>query len=258
MKYYDTSNYGLIKASGLDAKKYLQGQLTCDVHKMQTHIAIPGAYCNQKGRMISFFFAFLHDEHIYLSMPKAIISNTITALKKYAIFSKVEFIDASNEVTRIGCLGALPERLPVNLVNIPLGTDLNEVIVFGEVPSEFSIDHQLPTNEWEYLRIEAGIPNLYPETQEALLPHPCNIVKLGGIDFKKGCFLGQEIIARMHYRAKLKKEMISVDYKSIKKPELLSILTLDDGKKAELIDLIPTKDEANHYKCLVIVAESDT
>jgi hypothetical protein len=149
---------GLLKISGTDAKKFLQGQLTCNMEDVtsQGHLA---AHCNPQGRIISLFHIFLHQNNYYLLMPVNMVPIAIAALKKYAVFYKV------------------------GLESIPL----------SELP--------FPALD------TTGIPAIYPETSGKFLPHELNLHQLNAISFDKGCYTGQEIIARMHYRGKLKKHL---------------------------------------------------
>jgi len=157
---------GLLKVSGNDAKKLLQGQLTCDVNDILPSQSRLGAHCNPQGRIISLFYLFNYQDDYYLQMPREMIAIALKALKKYAIFFKVELTDASDELSIIGS----------------------------------SCSH-LPTF------LENGVAMIYPETSGVFLPHEINLPQLNGVSFNKGCYTGQEIIARMHYRGKLKNQL---------------------------------------------------
>lgn len=157
---------GLLKVSGSDAKKLLQGQLTCDVNDITPTQSRLGAHCNPQGRIISLFYLFNYQDDYYLQMPRDMIAIALKALKKYAIFFKVELTDASDESSIIG-----------------------------------NLDSHLPTF------LENGVAMIYPETSGVFLPHEINLPQLNGISFNKGCYTGQEIIARMQYRAKLKNQL---------------------------------------------------
>ncbi len=179
MDKINASFLGLLCVSGTDAKKLLQGQLTCDVNEItETHSSL-AALCNPQGRVISLFQLFLFQENYYLQMPREMVAITSNILKKYAVFYKVKLHDASDE--------AIP----------PFNTEKN-------------------LSEWKRKNIEAGIPAIYPDTSEKFLPHEINLHLLNAISFNKGCYTGQEIIARMQHRGRLKKEMklmiVQLDY----------------------------------------------
>jgi hypothetical protein len=150
--------------SGIDTKKFLQGQLTCNVEAVPPAPSfIWGAQCNPQGRVICTFKIFTHNDTYGLQMPTEMIAIAKNKLKKYAIFFKVSLNhDSANYIA---------------------------------------------SNKLE--EVSQCIPNIYPTTSEKYLPHELNLVKIGAVSFTKGCFTGQEIIARMEYRGKLKKHLYS-------------------------------------------------
>lgn len=220
----DLSYLGLIKVKGPDAAKLLQGQLTCDVNDITPTVSRLAAHCNPKGRIISLFQLFLYQQHYYLQMPRFLIPIALEALKKYAVFFKVELSDASDEFITVGYCGnglqqiidTLPQEknsvLPLDdylilvaengyqlLGNMDILTSLWKKI--AEYTEVTDILH------WQQLKIQQGIPTIYPETCEKFLPHELNLPAFNAVSFNKGCYTGQEIIARMHYRGKLKTEL---------------------------------------------------
>lgn len=171
--FVDTSSLGLLAIRGARAKEFLQGQLTCHMDEITpTHSSL-AAHCNPKGRIISLFRIFMQDDQYYLQMPVSMIPITMDALKKYAVFFKVELFHEPSNSKVIYC-------------GDPLPTDMTS------------------KKPWNYFDIIQNIPNIYPETTEKFLPHELNLHQLNAISFNKGCYTGQEIIARMQYRGKLK------------------------------------------------------
>lgn len=158
---------GLLKITGVDAKKLLEGQLTCHVENLVPNQSCLGAHCNPQGRVISLFRLFLFHDAYYLFMPKTLVPIALEALKKYAVFYKVELKDASDELVSV----------------VPI----TQLAAYSDV-------HQ-------------GIPAIYPETSGKFLPHDLNLPALGVVSFDKGCYTGQEIIARMQYRGKPKNHL---------------------------------------------------
>ncbi len=193
----DLSHLGLVKVSGTDAKKLLQGQLTChldDITSAQGHL---GAHCNPQGRVISLFYIFLFQDAYYLLMPRHLMPIAMAALKKYAIFYKTELTDASKDLSVLGWIKTTEER----------GLIISLKEHRQELPEHFAQAPFLTSQEWKQLDLQEGIPAIYPETSGKFLPHEINLEKLGAIHFEKGCYTGQEIIARMHYRGKLKNHL---------------------------------------------------
>lgn len=157
----------IVCISGPDAKKFLQGQLTCDLEKIKEHEWQLGAHCNPKGRVISLFHITLYKDSYYLRLPYDMANIAIDALKKYAVFFKVK-------------------------MDIAADTDALKL----------SDDASYKINN-----IQKGIPGVYKTTTGKYLPHELNMHQFGGISLDKGCYTGQEIIARMHFLGKLKNHL---------------------------------------------------
>jgi len=213
--------YGLISVEGNDVQKFLQGQLTCDMRDITPEKPGMGAYCNLKGRIRALFRIFIRDNTYYLLLPKNVLPNTISHLKKYALFSKITVKDAS---TTFQCLGICHYSSSANRSNLTSLLENPNCTVLT-VSSEqdiviFPAEHPLPIHVsnintvqwvdfevWKLLDIRNGIPQVWLETVEQFLPHDLNLPQLGAVSFTKGCYCGQEIIARMEYRGKLKRHL---------------------------------------------------
>jgi tRNA-modifying protein YgfZ len=205
---YDLTDYGLLKVSGLDAKKLLQGQLTCDVEKITPTASCLGAHCNPQGRIISLFYLFLMQETYYLLMPRNMVELSMAALKKYAVFYKVALSDASHHFVIVGYRG---KEIALTMQTANIAVHASRHIIITDIKDKKSLWDTLvgkaqlaDMNAWKCLDIHDGIPMIYPESSGQFLPHEINLHALNGISFDKGCYTGQEIIARMHYRGKLK------------------------------------------------------
>lgn len=232
------SNIGIIAVKGIDAKTFLQGQLTVNLNNVTLNQSQLGAHCNLKGRMQSLYQIVniqqqAQDAYLLL-LPKSLLSEALKNLKKYAIFSKVTL----TEVDDISVWGVISEQAANDLatylgepsiLSLPTGGCLHtkadwvickspgavlrlQVLMPNAVVADFQqvMQSKLPLLDqeiWELLEIQAGIPTVYPATVDALLPHHVNLTSLAGISFDKGCYLGQEIVARMHYKGKIKRHM---------------------------------------------------
>lgn len=207
MQLFDLSCFGLLKAAGSDAKKLLQGQLTCHLDELLSHQSLLGGHCNPKGRLLSLFQLFQHEQDYFLFMPREMISSAMAALKKYAIFYKVTLVDASDDFTRLGFIpGPSHEIFPdKEIVKIKLADNPARYLLLKEKQAPLSFLGPLQSvNEWKALNINNGLVYIYPETVGRFLPHEINLHLQNGISLTKGCYTGQEIIARMHYLGKLK------------------------------------------------------
>jgi folate-binding protein YgfZ len=211
-------NIGILRVTGIDAKKLLQGQITCDINKLSSHNGLYGAICNIKGRIISSFYIVQKDDDILMLMAKDLVETTLSHLKKYAVFFKTELIN-DNEMFQIYArmtlnnMDIVPEQLSETL---PITCENK---VFSMTLSHYPVDTQLLISDPEDLSIEeenqelialsalAARPIITQAQSETFLPQWLNMQRTGGISFTKGCYTGQEIVARMQYRGKSKKQL---------------------------------------------------
>ena len=228
----ELSTLGLLSIKGLDAKTFLQGQVTCNLNDITPQKSLLGAHCNLKGRMQSIFRIFLdsHDKtsmHYYLCLPQPMLAIAQQNFKKFALFSKVD-ITIATDLVGIGLYGTHAGKIHLehdydcvsketkngvcHISRIPGSIPRYELWGTKEVINQISSTIASSTQPvlphiWELLDIQAGIPTVYPSTIDQILPHHANLSILKGISYDKGCYLGQEIIARMQYRGKIKKHM---------------------------------------------------
>lgn len=211
-------HFGFLKVSGVDAVTFLQGYTTCDLAALNDDAAQLGAVCNIQGRMLTSFIVIRQGQDLILRMHKLLVPGTIAFLSKYIVFSKAELADISESLR---CYGALnPESTPaespyqVNTNNGVVTIDLgNRAELWTE---QSTADNHTPATEgtieqWTDAELEAGTAWVDENSCEQYLPQMLNYHQLGGISFTKGCYLGQEIIARMQYRGELKKRLHRIE-----------------------------------------------
>ncbi|WON74280.1 folate-binding protein [Nitrosospira sp. Is2] len=230
----DLSHFDLIQFAGEDAQSFLQGQLTCDVSKVGSPaaaVATYGGYCNPKGRMLASFLLWRDNSGGYLmQLPSALRAGIQKRLAMYVLRAKVTLAaDPGDSLVRIGVAGshagALVQSILGEISPLPLGVSQGErgsVISLSEERFELIIAHEHAAAVWQGLRkgarpvgaacwdwldIKAGIPVILPETQEQFVPQMVNLDVIGGVSFEKGCYPGQEIVARTQYLGKIKRRM---------------------------------------------------
>lgn len=241
--YCDLHETGVLKVSGPDAKKLLQGQLTINVETLSANGQL-GAHCNPQGRVISLFHLFLWQNDYCLLMPKDVIAKAMQALKKYAVFYKVNLYDASDEFCIIGYRGNnLP---PASALQLTYG---KSAILLDHASQKASFllkvkPELVALDTWKYATITDGIPTVYSVTSELFLPHEINLPELQAVNFDKGCYTGQEIIARMHYKGKLKTHLYRATTTSSLKP---GWCLKPNGSIVEACQL----DYNNHYALII-------
>lgn len=227
----DLSHYGLIQFSGDDAPSYLQSQLSCDIREINLKKAQYGSYCNPKGRVLASFLLWRQDDNFFMQLPGSLAISIQKRLSLYVLRANVQLNDASDTLVRIGIAGqyavALIEEITRTSCNLIQPTQVihNEnITIISLAHNRFELitpvenaatlwehfsQHAKPVgaNCWKWLDIQSGIPIILPETQEQFLPQMINLDAIGGISFKKGCYPGQEIVARTQYLGKLKRRM---------------------------------------------------
>ncbi|MFK3970235.1 YgfZ/GcvT domain-containing protein [Pseudomonas sp. NPDC087358] len=233
------SHEGVLAVRGVDASKFLQGQLTCNMDYLSQAKATLGARCTQKGRMQSSFRVLIEGDGILLAMASELIDAQLLDLKKYAVFSKSKLTDESASWVRFGLNdgdGAL-----VNLgLDLPQDSDsvarANDLIAIRVSPARAELwvqsgqaadvqerlAAQLPQgslNDWLLGQIRAGIGQVFGQTREEFIPQMINLQAVGGVSFKKGCYTGQEIVARMQYLGRLKRRLYRLTLQSGDAPE---------------------------------------
>lgn len=160
----DSTHYGCIAVDGDDATSFLQGQLTCDMSRIEQDISPLVGYCNPQGRLLACLRLSRQSDHYLLRLPRELTAPILQRLRLFVLRSKVNLYDASDEQDRIG-----PDR--------------------------------------QLTEIRVGLPEIYPATQNTFIPQMVNLDLIGGVAFDKGCYVGQEIIARTHYLGRLKRRM---------------------------------------------------
>lgn len=227
LNVYSLRDYGVIQVSGPDWEKFLQGQLTCDCRNLALQQVVLGAHCTPKGRMISSFWAAQSPAGIWLQVHGSVLEAQFTALKKYSVFSKVQVCCPSGlsgvAIQGQGAQRVVGERWP----NIPslghsgwlegvlwcvLGPDL--IYAWGEAAALTAALGQLAqalpmamAQNFQAHLVAMGWAEVRAETSEHFIPQELNIHLREGVSFKKGCYTGQEIVARMQYLGKQKKHL---------------------------------------------------
>ncbi|HEY8117668.1 MAG TPA: folate-binding protein YgfZ [Methylophilaceae bacterium] len=252
----DLSQLGLLEVGGDDAVTFLQGQVTNDIKQLDGSNSQYAGYCNPKGRLLALFLAFAHYDHLHLQLDATLLEPIMKRLKMYVLRSKVTVSDVSDSIMRMGVAGRSSEaalrkifdQVPQHaheLVSLKNGVVLRlpgaipRFQVFSSIEHAPAIweqlkqDHQLAGQAcWEWLEIQAGIPDIVPATQEAFVPQMVNLDTLNGISFKKGCYTGQEIVARTHYLGKVKRRTQLAHIASTDQPNAGDDIQGVDGNEA--------------------------
>lgn len=213
-----------LSVTGQNPEQYLQGQLTCDITKVTKQNMQPGALCNLQGRIISLLNAIVWNDNHYLILPKDLQEKVQKILHKTAIFSKAKIEKEDNFAIFGFYLQNSEDIIPYPLPEeqyacisdethccYNIAENLYLIIVKEEESNKllntFPIQQLRKDFAWHSLLIKSSIYEIYPTSSALFLPHRLNLQKTAYLSFNKGCFIGQEIIARTQYLAKLKHGM---------------------------------------------------
>jgi folate-binding protein YgfZ len=231
---------GLLRITGTQASGLLQGQLSCDIGEVTSHKSCIAVHCNPQGRVLATLRLFYYQDAYYLLLPQSNLEGLYKDLKKYALFYKVHLQIIDSITPRIGLIGIHLSEFLVNRISdfqaeennsvyllegviiIMLPGDIPRAILLGLSPSSWIETIALPSipaSYWEYLDINSGLATIYPNTRGLFTPHHINCHNTGAISFTKGCYTGQEIIARMHYLGKLTQQLYHLTVLSQNLPE---------------------------------------
>jgi len=232
------SQFGFLAINGKDAKTFLQGYTTCDVDNLSTSNNL-GALCNLQGRMVSNFRIAETSDGLMLRMHKSRVADTMAFLSKYIVFSKAKLIDSSD---LWHCYGAINDK-PEGQICLQVSDNRHELWSETELPAEAD---DLP---WQQQDCLDGLAWIETATAEQYLPQMFNLHNLEAIDFNKGCYLGQEIIARAQYLGNLKRSLHATQ--SDTKLDVGDELQVSNRPIGKIVTSVP---QDNTYIALAVVA----
>ncbi|MDE2090477.1 MAG: folate-binding protein YgfZ [Gammaproteobacteria bacterium] len=276
----DLSMEGIIRVDGMDAGPFLQGQLSTDVLTLTPLTSQLSSWNNSKGRVVTLLRLWELGGAIHLALPRSLTVPVLKRLTMYVLRSKVTLTDTSDALVHFGIAGraasatltACGWTAPTapNTVAVKDGVTLTRL--HGELPRFVFMGepgkmqsmwdalkakgaHPVGADGWALLRILAREPVIYPETSEHFVAQMLGLEELGAIDFKKGCYIGQEVIARAHYRGGVKRHMLRVEAKTEASLKAgMALHTADDGQpSAEIVDA--RRDPAGTWQLLVVVRD---
>jgi folate-binding protein YgfZ len=197
------SRYGLLAVTGADARDFLHAQLTNDVAHLPADRAAFAGWCTAKGRLLATLLVIPAPDGFLLQLAKDIAPAVAKRLSMFVLRSKVKIADESDAWTQYGVWQPLPAvTWEGGAVSVPVGDQrhlkLGKDLMQNCARSE---------DQWTLEEIRAGRPWITAATQDKFVPQMVNLETLGGVDFQKGCYPGQEIVARAQYRGEVKRRM---------------------------------------------------
>jgi folate-binding protein YgfZ len=248
--FCDLSQFGVLKISGDDAQSFLQNLCSNDIKAITPNLAQYNSLNTAKGRVLANFLIWQNGGNYFLQLPHSLLASVNKKLSMYVLRAKVKIEDASAQIICLGMSGnQAAEILKTGIGFVPqtdLGTEHNETTgIIRVAPDRFQItttpenavdlwqkfsSHSSPVGSpcWDWLNIRAGRPVILPVTQELFVLQMLNLEILGAVSFKKGCYPGQEIVARMHYLGKVKQRTFLAFIDSEVAPQPSDALYSDD------------------------------
>ena len=239
---------GTLRARGADASRFLQSQLTSDFAALGLSEARLAGFCSPKGRLQASFIAWkaAHDD-VLLACSASVLPATLKRLSMFVLRAQCKLTDASSEVSLRGLVGASArqamsdarvwekrESSGVTTIRLPDAAGLERCLVAGP-PSDEAAAAPLPLDLWRWLEVQSGIPWIEAATADQFVPQMLNFEVIGGVDFQKGCYPGQEVVARSQYRGTIKRRMFLFDCDSAAASGQEVFHSADPGQPAGMI-----------------------
>jgi len=266
------TDLAIIEVSGKDAAQFLQGQLTCNINELTASNSFFSAFCNAKGRTISTLLILKNNESFLLILTLELLEKVITKLSMYILRADVQLHNRLNSYCLMGlnstdtsvishCPGSDFEVTNHSEITVKIPAKPNRYLLISRIDrakqlwTELTQTHALTVSDpsqWQYQDISAGLPWLDLESSERYIPQMLNIDKLGGISFQKGCYTGQEVIARTHYLGKAKRELFLAEcYKTTLIGRHMHII--DNINQKNLGNIISVQTDKQNYRMLIVM-----
>jgi folate-binding protein YgfZ len=263
------SHWGVIRAQGADAAKFLHSQLTQDFAVMGLSQARLAAFCSAKGRMQASFVAWKagHDE-ILLACSASVLPATLKRLSMFVLRAQCKLSDATGSLRLRGVVGESADRLlgdaapwskhdqgGTTVIRLPDAMGLKRALCVSAADA-LDVAEGMPVlslDAWRWLEVHSGVPTIEAATVDQFVPQMLNFELIGGVDFKKGCYPGQEIVARSQYRGTIKRRTFVFDVPGLAAAGQEVFDSSDPGQPAGMVVQAAALPAAGHSAALVEV-----
>ena len=238
------NRYGVLSVSGADARDFLHAQLTNDIQNLPPGRAALAGWCSAKGRLLATFLVIPAPQGYLLQIARDLAPAVAKRLSLFVLRSKVKIADETDAWAQFGVWDADWDATRIvwegNRATVPVGEGRFLRLEPASSPT------LVPTAEeeaWRLQEIRAGRPLITAATQDQFVPQMVNFETLGGIDFRKGCYPGQEIVARAQYRGQVKRRMVRVpapDGVQLQPGQNFNGGVVVDSAGGELLAVMPT------------------
>ena len=261
------SHLGVIRARGADARKFLHSQLTNDVLSLDDAARLAG-FCSAKGRLqASFLMWTAHADEVLLACSASVLPATLKRLSMFVLRAQCKLSDASAEVPLWGLAGPDTAALAgddspwrrrehdgFTLIALPDAAEVRRCLWAGHVPAaKPDVVGSLSLATWRWLEVQSGVPLIEAATVDQFVPQMLNFELTGGVDFQKGCYPGQEIVARSQYRGTIKRRMFLFDVDGAPSPGDEVFHDSDPAQPAGMVVNAAPRPDGNGSSALVEV-----
>ncbi|GLP95529.1 YgfZ/GcvT domain-containing protein [Paraferrimonas sedimenticola] len=257
---HSLDHLSLIRVEGADTFSFLQSQVTCDVVALEDGGVCWGGHCDPKGKLLAPFRIVRQGDGALLLLPNSVASDDLAQIQKYAVFNKVEF-QHDDEVAMAAVTGDVDAFISEHgqsfdgqsalLNDTTFVRQDHGLLVIGPLAATLTATSPFIAHE-----IEAGLPLLANEHMGQYIPQMFNLQAIGGISFEKGCYLGQETVARIHYRGGLKRRLFVLKGEAKSTVSPATGLQLDSGRRAgEIVAVAQSGEQVSLLAIMSIDAD---
>ena len=245
---------GVLKVAGEDSQNLLQNLFTNDVASLSINQAQLSGFCNAKGRLFAIFLLIRRQDYFHIILPKSMCALLQQRLTMYVLRSKVTISDQTNDLVCVGLTQANNNQIEFlslsnnnyqgheynDSLNIKLPGTVNRWLYLSPQDKADKLCQTLDEQQWQLtsekvwdlLDIEAGLPMIFPESKEKFTPQQVNLDLVNGVSFNKGCYPGQEVVARLHYLGKPSRRMFLAEAQTDQLPAGATEVTDNEGNVA--------------------------
>ena len=194
-------NRALLRVTGSDAESFLQGQLSNDINKLDTQSIQLNAYCQHQGKILALFWVMKNKDSFFLSFPSDLLEAIKPRLQMFIIMSDVVIEDITKEYIQVGSIDEAHQKALV------INDKLSLIIADKDDINELNME---PIDHWNKACVDLLLPEIFLVTSEKLVPQMLNLdINEFGVNFSKGCYPGQEVVARLHYLGSAKRRLFA-------------------------------------------------
>jgi hypothetical protein len=261
MEYARLSRYGVLRVAGEDARAFLHAQLTNDIANLPADRAALAGWCSAKGRLLASFLVIPTEQGFLLQIARDLAPAIAKRLSMFVLRSKVKVTDETPLYSQFGVWGALAgphasaEPFTVSTADGVIAVRVGESRLLVLAPEAFAIEThgaEVPEERWTLEEIRAGHPLIMAATQDQFVPQMVNYEKIGAVNFQKGCYPGQEIVARAQYRGQVKRRM-----QLLRAPAGVAPLPGQEYEGGTVVDAAPATEGTEMLVVLPVAAGSE-